>query len=76
MKRMAEAGWRKRAAMVLPLGMYGHQVGFRDKEKWTGKTLFCCIENVVNLIFFELIFWEQNSAGATFFFSFQICKWL
>ena len=33
MKRMAEVGWRKRAATVLPLGMYGHQVGFIDKDK-------------------------------------------
>ena len=33
MKRMAEVGWRKRAAMVLPLGMYGHQVGFIRKDK-------------------------------------------
>ena len=33
MKRMAEVGWRKRAAMVLPLGMYGHQVGLIEKGK-------------------------------------------
>ena len=33
MKRMAGVGWRKRAATVLPLGMYGHQVGFIDKDK-------------------------------------------
>ena len=33
MKRMAEVGWRKRAAIVLPLGMYGHQVAFMDKDK-------------------------------------------
>ena len=33
MKRMAEVGWRKRAATVLPLGMYGHQVGLIEKDK-------------------------------------------
>ena len=30
MKRMAEVGWRSRAAKVLPRGMYGHQVDDDD----------------------------------------------
>ena len=30
MKRMAEVGWRSRAAKVLPRGMYGHQVDDGD----------------------------------------------
>ena len=32
MKRMAEVGWRSRAAKVLPRGMYGHQVDDGDGD--------------------------------------------